>query len=878
MASDPRDAGDSSQEHTQPVLPLRDLGGARGPVARVGGRVEVKADGPLAVSSLTWRDASGRLFCTLVAKVGHELAPGLCPLLPEPIPIQHEDGHWENDPQKSVHVPSDLAPFKAAAEIVVVGSAFAPVGPPQQSVIARVIAGSVDKSVVAWAPRFQRPDGSIEELPRQMRFSLRYERAAGGPETDNPAGIDTSRIDTRGRRQVPELLPPNFELKRPGDFVPTIGLGPIAAAWRPRMGYLGDQDAEWLRGSREIAQPAGFPPRFFQAAPMDQWLDRPLVANERIVLEGLHASIPRLVTSLSGIEPWAVVGVTSEPLRMQADLLFIDTDRALATLTFRAQVPLDESGGRLRVVILGVPMGAPPPADAVRRARSVTVGAPAPNASPVDTQPWHETTRVEDAGPRKPAVLPFPAGGAPAKPAAMFQTSTALARPPLASQPDGALPFAPPPRASFPDGSLPFAAPPSRASSPDLGLPFPSTPPPAFTPPLSQPPQLPPRASQPPQMTPAPPPLVPPPSLLSTPASVPPLPPPPPMVPAAMIAETPVFVPPVATKSALPPVPADAREPQRGALIRPLTALRSDAGTPSATTPATPANAALGGLQSASDAAAAREREAKTASAPRERTEPRSPPRRAVVDLLAFDPPIAPRLRALQRFASIWPRPRAQSIDDARRDPPDRDRETVLRVLCFGRPEGAHEIRRALADGLDDADLDPPLALVSGELKLIFDETETLRVTVAVAQPVAGGDKKVLAAIALAQEALGTTIGPRPDAALSLARQIESATASLSLPPRYVAAEVERALLEGRKLKRRTLRGAARVRADLVLRDGEALPIYLPDTISGSLPLLPAFPILGVCEVRPREDGAEAHAEALFATALGRVLHTRAES
>jgi hypothetical protein len=248
-----------------------------------------------------------------------------------------------------------------------------------------------------------------------------------------------------------------------------------------------------------------------------------------------------------------------------------------------------------------------------------------------------------------------------------------------------------------------------------------------------------------------------------------------------------------------------------------------------------------------------------------------------VVDLLTFEPPIVPRLRALPRFASIWPRPRATSIDDTRRDPPDRDRETVLRVLCFGRPEGAPEIRRALADGFDDADLDPPLALVAGELRLVFDETETLRVTVAVAQPVAGGDKKVLAAIALAQEALGTSIGPRPDAALSLSRQIESATASLSLPPRYVAAQVERALLEGRKLKRRTLRGAARVRADLALRDGEALPIYLPDTITGSLPLLPTFPVICVCEVRPREDGAEVHAEALFASALGRVLHLRAE-
>jgi hypothetical protein len=293
-----------------------------------------------------------------------------------------------------------------------------------------------------------------------------------------------------------------------------------------------------------------------------------------------------------------------------------------------------------------------------------------------------------------------------------------------------------------------------------------------------------------------------------------------------------------------------------------------------------PAAAAVG-VKAASDAAARAEQVAEKKKATGGAPDKPPPPRRLlVVDLLSFEPKAVPRLRALPRFSAVWTpvaRPRVLNVDEPRRDRdgPDRDRADVLRLLCFGRAESVADVRRVLAESLDDGtDLDPPLVLVGGELRPTFDEIEMLRTTVGVAQPIAGGDKKVLGAIALAQEALGTSIGPRPDAAIGLAKQIEGATASLSLPPRYVAAQVERALLEGRKLKRRTLLGAARIRAEISI-GGETLPIYLPDSIAGSLPLLPAFPVIALCEARPREDGGEQQAEALFPVALGRVLHAR---
>ena len=46
----------------------------------------------------------------------------------------------------------------------------------------------VDKALTAWAPRLFRSDGVIEESARLTRFPLRWESAAGGPETDKRSG------------------------------------------------------------------------------------------------------------------------------------------------------------------------------------------------------------------------------------------------------------------------------------------------------------------------------------------------------------------------------------------------------------------------------------------------------------------------------------------------------------------------------------------------------------------------------------------------------------------------------------------------------------------------------------------------------------------
>ncbi len=166
-------------------------------------------------------------------------------------------------------------------------------------------------------------------------MSLRYERAAGGAASWNPVGVDPDSTDGYGCRTLPNLEPLD---QREGTLIPPVGYGPIAASWLPRRERLRGA-AEWR--FREDPMPTAFDAAFFQSALPDQWVSE-LRADERLVLENLHPSHPRLVTQLAGVRPKARVeapGVPVWELTMVPDTLWIDTNRAVCTLTWRAQNP-----------------------------------------------------------------------------------------------------------------------------------------------------------------------------------------------------------------------------------------------------------------------------------------------------------------------------------------------------------------------------------------------------------------------------------------------------------------------------------------------------------------------------------------------------------
>ncbi|MCC6554246.1 MAG: DUF2169 domain-containing protein [Polyangiaceae bacterium] len=330
--------------------------------------MDVTSIPPFTAAGRAWPWGGGWML-TVVCKATFRLAPGESVVHSEAEPPVEDDVHWDNNPSRSLAAASDMVPFKRRPEVILVGSAFAPGKALARSIIARLLVGEVDKAIECFGERAWDQDGNLREGPRIVKAPLRYERAAGGPDSWNPVGVRPDALpDLYGKVPLPALQPAGSYVGRREDVVLPIGFGPIAASWPERREKLGRLAGHWPRGRwSDAPMPEGIDPGFFNAAPRDQLLAE-LRADERIVLEGLHPEHGRLVTNLPGLRPRATVerpGRAPEDVTLACDTLWIDTDRGLAALVWRGQLALAHPAepGRVVVSTLGAaaPAWAPPP-------------------------------------------------------------------------------------------------------------------------------------------------------------------------------------------------------------------------------------------------------------------------------------------------------------------------------------------------------------------------------------------------------------------------------------------------------------------------------------------------------------------------------------
>jgi hypothetical protein len=359
--------------------------------------MDVVSASPFRVGSILWQDGAGASTLTVVAKATYLLQPG------ESVLDRHQDApfeadeHWDDDENRSLHTACDLAPFKRNADVLVLGHAFAPGGQPVRSLRARVLLGEVDKSVEVVCDRAFSQDGRLREGAPFVKMALRWERAAGGPGTANPAGVRADAPPDRyGLTPLPNLVPPGLHMASRRDFVEPAGFGPIGPSWPARQSWLHRGLAGWdYRRWALQPLPADLDPGFFNAAPADQQLGA-IRPNERIVLENLHRDHARLATNLTTVTPRAVVewaGRPSQELRMRCDTLCIDTDRGTCSLTWRVAIPLDPRSQAGRVVITLAQSGHGAE-DAARQLMSTTAELPAPPGTLPFMQPVPLPTRA----------------------------------------------------------------------------------------------------------------------------------------------------------------------------------------------------------------------------------------------------------------------------------------------------------------------------------------------------------------------------------------------------------------------------------------------------------------------------------------------------
>src|SRR5262245_56965855 len=288
--------------------------------------MDIVSASPFRVASLVWQARPGTWVLTVVCKATYRLEQGTCSLADSQEHPNDDDNHWDDDPRKSVYAPSDLAPFKSRADVLLVGNAFAPGSQPVRSLKVRLRVGDVDKTIAVHGDRCWTLDGRLREPAAFTRMSLRYERAAGGPDTLNPVGMRSDVTSESGELAVPNLWPSDRAPQQRGEVIDPIAFGPIAPTWPGRRDRLGPLARSFvLRDLARAAMPPDIDPAFFGSAPCDQQLAE-IRSDEAIFLENLHPRVARFSARLPGVAPRAHVerrGAAPQDVAMRADTLWI---------------------------------------------------------------------------------------------------------------------------------------------------------------------------------------------------------------------------------------------------------------------------------------------------------------------------------------------------------------------------------------------------------------------------------------------------------------------------------------------------------------------------------------------------------------------------
>lgn len=278
--------------------------------------------------------------------------------MPEQRPLTLASEYWGDPVRSSMRWDNDLAPYKPATDVHVVGHARAPGAGPLSRWAVAVRVGEVAKRAVVTGPRrWRRRAGVLWELEEPgvaYEVPLRYELAWGGEAKSgkkarvcerNPVGVGFRGGIAIG--DEPWLPAPQFEeLGRPvgavdGELDP-VGFGPCAPAWLPRRARAGTFDDAWMR-ERWPRVPDDFDFAFYNSAPPDLVAKGWLRGDEKVELEGFHHDGP-VRTALPGFTPFLLLRLADGPMLphpMRLDTVVVDVDADQLLLTWRAKVPLE---------------------------------------------------------------------------------------------------------------------------------------------------------------------------------------------------------------------------------------------------------------------------------------------------------------------------------------------------------------------------------------------------------------------------------------------------------------------------------------------------------------------------------------------------------
>lgn len=220
-------------------------------------------------------------------------------------PIEVSD-RFRGDPAwTSLLYESDLAPFKPATDICVLGKAFSPEGLPAKSWECGIEVGVLKKTVRVTGPRFwekeENGSWSLTDPEPCTEVDLSFENAYGGSiQTDdnsiacetNPSGkgfTDGNPQDEITRLPAPQIEDVNNPIVDFGAQHTPCCFSPVAKAWLPRRLHAGTYDEGWKK-HKYPCLPDDFNYRFYNFAPEDLVYPGFLKGDEHVILENMCLS------------------------------------------------------------------------------------------------------------------------------------------------------------------------------------------------------------------------------------------------------------------------------------------------------------------------------------------------------------------------------------------------------------------------------------------------------------------------------------------------------------------------------------------------------------------------------------------------------------
>jgi hypothetical protein len=303
---------------------------------------------PYAVEEAVLAEPDGRDVYIAIIKGSFRWRPdATVEPLAEPLPLVPADVYAGEPGKSGLLTASELTLPKPRVDVLLAGE-IVPRAPVEELDCTLELGRQLRKTLRVFGDRYWRPSTTKCVLPSRSkpfsRMPIDWERSFGGTDPDDPAVLDRRNPVGRGICRNPRTLEgkpvPNFEdpaapindpLKRPAP----VGFGPIAPYWRPRSDRAGTYDARW-ESERSPLLPKDFDPRFLNAAPEDQQLDRYLPDTELWLTDFTpgrreRIRLPPFAPALTVVEGRTIFEVPSV-----VDTIVVDLAEARLSLVARA--------------------------------------------------------------------------------------------------------------------------------------------------------------------------------------------------------------------------------------------------------------------------------------------------------------------------------------------------------------------------------------------------------------------------------------------------------------------------------------------------------------------------------------------------------------